>query len=322
MRAGVLDGDDHRVRGGRHGDLDRRVRCRVLERVGEGFLHDAVDGELKSLGETGEFALEAEGGGGARGPHPFHQGVQIGQSGLGRERGVVGFVVVDDGEQPAQFGEGAAPAVGDDPQRVRTPLRFRFGEPCRAAREADDHGEGVTEDVVHLPCHAGAFGRRGEQGALVALPLQTYGVFLEGLDVGVHQFRGQPQRGHRQDGDHGEERQHRGTGPLVRPLEAVEEDDRHESLHETVRDAEGQLAGRSNRPRLSSATSCVALDPESTSRNRDSSDRTTRRTKTGSGRCLRHSNGTVYPAVIASTSTKEGPESWAARTRAGMPPRA
>jgi hypothetical protein len=80
--------------------------------------------------------------------------------------------LADDGEQAAQFGQGVAAAVGDDAQGLGAALRFRLGEPGGAVGEADDDGEGVAEDVVHLPGDPGAFGGGGEAGPLVALHLQ------------------------------------------------------------------------------------------------------------------------------------------------------
>ncbi|MDX3726058.1 alpha/beta hydrolase [Streptomyces caniscabiei] len=102
-RAAVLDGDTYDVRG-RHDDhVDRRGEHRVLEGVGQRFLDDAVHGELQSCEESGESSLGAQGHGGAGGPDPFQEGVQVGQAGLRRQGGLAGggAGVAEGAEEPA-----------------------------------------------------------------------------------------------------------------------------------------------------------------------------------------------------------------------------
>ncbi|GGW69796.1 hypothetical protein GCM10010350_63060 [Streptomyces galilaeus] len=126
-------------------------------------------------------------------------------------------VLADDGEQAPQFGEGLAAAVADDAEGLGATFGLGGGERGGAVGEADDDGEGVAEDVVHLAGDAGTFLYDGEVGLAVALLAQRD-------DVGVGQPGEQPQQGEGHQTGHRHRAHDLRTGRELQ-LTALPEDD-------------------------------------------------------------------------------------------------
>ncbi len=159
----VLDREHHRGR-----------ECRVAQRIGEGLLHEPVDGELLA-GVCGRPADDRDPDGEAGGPDALHQLAELADPGLRGVLGRVPLVGPEDPEDAPHIGEGAAPGLRHGLHGRRGAIRSSGREPCGAVGQRDHHGEAVRDDVVHLPRDPAAFGGRSDHGLLIALAGQLLG---------------------------------------------------------------------------------------------------------------------------------------------------
>lgn len=167
-------------------DVGGGVGAGVLEGVGEGFLDDAVEGELAALGECG-LALDGLADGQPGPADAVEEAVEVGEGRLGSQFGSRGGavlgVVAQDVQEAAEFAEGLPAGGADGVEGLRGAVGGLGGGVAAAVGETGDDGEVVADDVVHFPCYAGAFGRGGEPDLLVAFRLQAVGAVLQGVGV-------------------------------------------------------------------------------------------------------------------------------------------
>lgn len=176
----------------------------VFEGVGEGFLDDAVEGELAALGEGG-LPLDGRADGEAGPAYAVEEAVEVREGGLrgqfGLRAGAVLVVVAQDVQEAAEFAERLAAGGADGVEGLGGAVRGLGGGVAAAVGEAGDDGEVVADDVVHLPGYARAFGGGGEPDLLVAFRLQAAGAVLQGFGVAAPGAHGDADEGGHADGD-------------------------------------------------------------------------------------------------------------------------
>lgn len=217
--SGVVDVDVQPRVPDAHGELDAGVVARVLEGVGESFLHYAVHRQLDTAVQGVQFAARAVGDLGTGGADPGAQGVDVGHARLGAELGRGGGLglLTQHAEHTAQFAQRLAPGVTDEQQGLLATFRGEVGRVRASVGESDDDGEVVTDDVVHLAGHTGAFGGGGQLAALVAFDLQAGRAVAQDGELGASDPYRQTERDCRRDGAEQEEQRvqdgHRGRQP-------------------------------------------------------------------------------------------------------------
>jgi hypothetical protein len=146
------------------------LRVRVLERVREALLHEAVRGQVDSGRELHRVALDRE-----HDREPGFAGVldelvQVLEARLGRKRGSL-LRASQHADHASHLRHGFASRLLDDEQRLA--FAFLFGlEQAAHRRSLDGHdADAVADDVVELPCDACPLLGDSEAGSFLALAL-------------------------------------------------------------------------------------------------------------------------------------------------------
>ena len=190
---------------------DRAPGPGVAQAVGQALLDDAVGGEVHAGGELDRLALDLQVGLQARVVRAVEQGVEVGERGLGRERGLL-LGAAQHAEQPAHLHQRGAAGLLDGGEGVARGLAVVVDHAARGAGLDDHEAHGVRDHVVELARDAGALLHHCAGGALLALGLDRARLLLElaGQQMAVAQ---------RPAGQHGgDEDQRDGEHDVVEPV--------------------------------------------------------------------------------------------------------
>ena len=204
LAAVVLDPEHEVVGAPLKVNVDPGPGTHVLHGVRRRLLHDVVGRQLDRRAERKGGSRLRQHDRDARRPDPFQQHGQLRERGLrardsravrrwpGGVGGGVGVGIPQDTDDATHVLQGVPPGVGDRDEHVvgarrrcRREGRARLGQP-------DDDGQGVCDDVVHVPGDPGPFGEDRRPGGLGA---------GGGLQPGAGDPR-RPEAPGRQDGDH------------------------------------------------------------------------------------------------------------------------
>src|SRR3954470_22139345 len=158
QRLGFVDDDDPCGRG-----------AGVLERVGERFLDDAIGRELDAGRQRLGFAVDDEVGGQAGPPQLFGERREVGQAGLGCERGRALWLLVHDADEATHVGQRLVAGLLDDQQRLARAARVDVEQQARRPALNGHDGHAVRDHVVQVAGDAGPLGRHRGLGALQTL---------------------------------------------------------------------------------------------------------------------------------------------------------
>ena len=159
------------------------MRSRVLERVREALLDDAIGGQVERRRQRHSVAPHVELDGKAGAPKGLQQRVEAAEAGLRSQLHVLG-PLAHGAEEAAHLAERVAAGLLDARERLPVPLQL--------GRQLVPHGpdlehhdaDGVRDDVVQLAGDPRALLRDGDTGRRLALPLRVIGTRLRHL--GVH----------------------------------------------------------------------------------------------------------------------------------------
>ena len=155
---------------------------RVLERVGQAFLDDAIGGEVDRPREREGLAVDVQPDGKAGAADLLQQRVEAVEARLGRELDVVA-VAAHRAEQAAHLGERRAAGLLDAVERIRV-LGERLGKLVPDGADLEHHhADGVGDDVVELARDPRALLGDGDARRRLALPLGLRRACLRGLGL-------------------------------------------------------------------------------------------------------------------------------------------
>jgi hypothetical protein len=126
----------------------------VLERVGQGLLHDPVCGQLDADGQLAALAVDGELHRQTGLPDLRHERRQVGQRRLRGERPGRGFGP-QHADQPPHLGQRAAADLLDGPQHLAG--RALLDDPPLGSGLDDHHRDAMRDRVVQFPRDPGAF---------------------------------------------------------------------------------------------------------------------------------------------------------------------
>ena len=203
---GTVVGDLELERVGPVAHADRGVRApRVLERVGQGFLHDPVRGKLDADGQLTALAVDLELHRQAGLADLRHEGGQVGQGGLRREP--VRGIGPQHADQAPHLGQRAAPDLLDGLQHLAGRAVTLTEDAPFGAGLDDDHRDAVRHRVVQFPCDPGALLHDRLAGGDVPLAFGQPGACVAVADDAAEEQ-------HHDDGTEGEP--DRGAAPVGR----------------------------------------------------------------------------------------------------------
>src|SRR3954447_7404744 len=216
----------------------RTCTARVLERVRQRLLDDAIPGQLDTGVEPSLRTLDRQFDGQTGRPDLFDQLPEALETGK-RRPGLLaaGRRVAEDPEHPAHVGQGCAAGSVDGlesaPCLVGTPIERTQARPCLD----HDHAHMMRDDVMELARDPLPLVLDGTAGAVLAFGFLEPGVLLDRRRVST------AGSGPVAEGDHDPDGDHRGDGSGDRRLRAALADD-----HSEERDGDGEARPEPDAP--------------------------------------------------------------------------